>query len=217
MLNNFSVFETIQACHKHEQSSHNHSSLPPGKLPYKTKPRAKDMEPQTCDLCGKTLASKISLHNHVRFVHEKRFKQFCHLCGMGFYSGPALERHLLSMHKENEQIKRMMEGGARVWRCEVVGCSTNFMKEEGLEEHRKRVHGGLTLSGDEDEDKVAKRYTCAFCGKGFWMKSGLQMHELIHKNEKVKPYECDVCGVKTATLNYLRNHRRRVHKIYGKK
>ncbi len=190
--------------------------------PVKKQKRTRKVEavvegPQTCHLCGKSYASKTCLQNHVRFVHEKRFQKYCHLCGMGFYSSPALERHLLSMHTENEETKRMIEGGARIWRCEVVGCSTKFMKEKGLEEHTKRVHGGNGGDGEDEDAIKTKRYTCAFCGKGFWRQSQLRHHELVHKNKEEKPYSCDICGVKMATTTYLRNHERRVHKIYKNK
>lgn len=107
------------------------------------KPKAK--VPQTCQTCGKIYASESSLHNHVRFVHEKRLKCFCHLCGMGFYSSPALERHLLSMHKEDEQTKRRMEEGARIWKCEVVGCGAKFVKEKGFKGHIKMYMVNLMI------------------------------------------------------------------------
>jgi hypothetical protein len=50
--------------------------------------KSKTFEAHDCSVCGKTMKSKLSLDNHVRFVHEKKSHFKCDLCPEGTQVDP---------------------------------------------------------------------------------------------------------------------------------
>lgn len=181
-------------------------------------------QPKTCEICGLTLTSYAGYKNHKRFSHEKRYKDNCDSCGMGFLSSTAFKMHLLAKHTEDPVTKRLIEGGARIWKCQVHGCPSKFMMKKSLDNHTKKFHSSSskTKEGEEgnevDEEETSKRYTCAFCGKGFWGGAKLRRHELnVHELVGTMDFKCELCGLGFRTSEYLKKHQRRVHKIYLRK
>ncbi len=169
------------------------------------KRRAKPADPSTCHLCGKSFTELHGLTKHLKYVHEKKYDLHCHVCGMGMWTSTCLKVHLLRRHKDDPVTLKLIEEGARLWKCGVVGCRGTYWKESGLEEHTREVHGG------GQEQNARKRFTCSFCGKTFWYWHTLKVHETSHKLGKERPFSCELCGANFKMKSSIKKHKRRFH------
>ncbi|XP_022908495.2 zinc finger protein 493-like [Onthophagus taurus] len=78
------------------------------------------------------------------------------------------------------------------YQCNQCGISFHFMC-------KLRTH--MVIHSDE------KKFVCVICQKGFHREAHLRAHMNVHCEDKVKPYECDVCGKKFGWKNGLRQHK----------
>jgi len=103
----------------------------------------------------------------------------------------------------------------RNFQCEVRGCRKSFMKEGTLKRHMEEKHGGGGggVGGNGEEGTVHYELHCKYCGKGFHLKGKLEQHQKAHENKESKPFSCEICGNRFATLPYLKMHRWNIHKI----
>jgi len=124
------------------------------------------------------------------------------VCGVGIQTNYHLKIHLLSKHTDDPVTLKLIEDGAKLCKCEVVGCRTTFLNENGLKEHMNKVHGG---------NEANKRFTCTFCGKTFWYSYKFKNHESLHQIGQDRPYSCDICGAKLKTEYSVKKHKRRFH------
>lgn len=68
---------------------------------------AANVEPKTCNQCGKRLKNQTTLRSHIRHTHENH-REPCQFCDRTFYAKPALKAHMLKAHPEK------IEGAARL-------------------------------------------------------------------------------------------------------
>uniref|UniRef100_A0A182QVB5 C2H2-type domain-containing protein n=1 Tax=Anopheles farauti TaxID=69004 RepID=A0A182QVB5_9DIPT len=171
-----------------------------------------------CTVCGKELASSLSLRTHMINMHGNRENHICDTCGREFRSRQAFERHV-KLHlglEVTEQVqctvcskwlnsKRAlkmhvklvhMEAG-QTFQCDL--CSQQCPNSRALASHKQRVH-------------VEERFKCEECGKLF--KRQLYLKEHVAALHTRKPlYSCEVCG---ATFNSNANkysHRKNKHPL----
>uniref|UniRef100_A0A182NM80 C2H2-type domain-containing protein n=1 Tax=Anopheles dirus TaxID=7168 RepID=A0A182NM80_9DIPT len=171
-----------------------------------------------CPVCGKELASSLSLRTHMINMHGNRENHICDSCGREFRSRQAFERHV-KLHlglEVTEQVqcnvcakwlnsKRAlkmhtklvhMEAG-QTFQCDL--CTQQCPNSRALASHKQRVH-------------VEERFKCEECGKLF--KRQLYLKEHVAALHTRKPlYSCEVCG---ATFNSNANkysHRKNKHPV----
>ena len=166
-----------------------------------------------CEICGRELANKIRLREHIKSKHTEKnehcdicdqmvvsltehkeekhsslnLKQ-CHLCG---FTGraPLLWNHVRRMHKEFVKVS-----------CPNCGKQVRNL---GLRHHVKNTQC------DRPVEERAK-FKCNMCEKTFVSKKGLRDHVLyIHNQEN--PYKCEQCEYQTYNKSNLRMHVKRVH------
>lgn len=97
------------------------------------KHEANDVDPVDCKECGKQLPNRISLSNHMRFVHTNRTWK-CQDCQRCFKSKPSLEKHVFSHLKK------------RPFNCHI--CSTGYYMIEYLKNHYIKSHD-MRLKNEE--------------------------------------------------------------------
>ncbi|XP_052896009.1 transcription factor grauzone-like [Anopheles moucheti] len=171
-----------------------------------------------CTICGKQLASALSLRTHMINMHAKRENHICDSCGREFRSRQAFERHV-KLHQGLEVAEQVqcesclkwlnskralkmhvklvhMEAG-QTFQCDI--CAQRCPNSRALASHKQRVH-------------VEERFKCEECGKLF--KRQLYLKEHVAALHTRKPlYSCEVCG---ATFNSNANkysHRKNKHPV----
>jgi len=87
---------------------------------------------------------------------------------------------------------------------ELSVSSTNLKvdKKENSKSKKKKEKRSSFLSADEVNDK-----SCVTCGKIFPTRGRLELHMNVHKEDKEKPFKCDVCEKGFSASASLKNHK----------
>jgi len=87
---------------------------------------------------------------------------------------------------------------------ELNVSSTNLKvdKKENSKSKKKKEKRSSFLSADEVDDK-----SCVTCGKIFPTRGRLELHMNVHKEDKEKPFKCDVCEKGFSASASLKNHK----------
>ena len=164
---------------------------------------------ETCDVCGKTCATKKLLRSHM-LVHTSQMVKCPKCIPDRFLKEYVLKRHLKNCHKEADVP------------CEFPGCEKKFKQKEVMQRHIKSVHmlertlcsrcgeAVLNLSYHLEtcnKDNL-KNVTCKICNKQFSSKYILGMHERNIHGPGIVPEICSVCGkaVKDMKSHMKLNH-----------
>jgi len=198
----------------------------PPKKKYKKKKKVPKEKPEPplvkvtydCQFCDAKLASKGSLFNHVKIVHEKARPFKCPICGRDFAAKQQMQQHVSSIHEGN-----------RPFACEICH-DVRFRGKQGLNEHMASVHEGVTyectlcersfkskqgLKGHHTTvHDTANAFQCPFCSTTFAQKNGLKLH-IAGIHEGIKPHACKICDYTTTQKSTLKQHIQQVH-VEGK-
>lgn len=107
----------------------------------------------TCESCDYITKEFKNLKRHKKLIHLKVRKLFCDFCGKGFLIPSDLKRHKL-IH------------GSRNFECGY--CKLCFVSYSKLKCHIERIHMRI------------KRFSCSYCGKGYYFRSELNFHLRSH-------------------------------------
>jgi uncharacterized Zn-finger protein len=148
-----------------------------------------------CYECGK-IVQRRSLHDHISFVHTKKYIYFCDLCGRGFYKKYNLMSHLYSHIPPDLRDRNHI--------CPI--CSKTFFCKQGLNTHQKETHAKI---------EPGKELNCE-CGKQFKNRNGLRQHKRkIHNREEFLK-TCEHCGKVISDATKLKKHIRIFHTEGGR-
>lgn len=144
-----------------------------------------------CDFCAKLFLQKNSIltHLHRAHVHGTTKRHKCNVCDSQFNRIDDLKYHLKSHHEKTSQK----------FQCDF--CPMLLSTRSIWRIHRK-THTGL------------KPYECEYCEKRFLKPGCLKRHTMTHTGER--PFGCNICFQKFSRNHLLTDHKRNVHKIFGK-
>ena len=177
----------------------------------KRKPPTKDFN---CSDCGKSFYFQKNLFVHVVEKHGKSLAELPNLATMN----DEFDADDIGVVKRR---KKGQSGGSAY--CDECGVSFKFAS--GLYNHRKRMHGNTeklpcphcakeikacTMEQHIREEHGKPRFTCQFCGKGFYYRSFMLNHQRLHTGD-FKECVCDLCGAVYKSVQVLNRHVRNAH------
>ena len=112
-----------------------------------------DTNTHACHLCGKKLASKVTLNNHMKQMHNTASHVKCDKCPKTFNYPSELKKHVLGVHTK-----------AFKFPCSQCSYVSNF--KGFLKTHIRKVHEGR------------HRHKCTICERPFEAPKMLQKHML---------------------------------------
>ena len=214
------TFESRQSLRAHQRRGHNNGSFKCEFCKVRRSTQkgldnhiANKHSAQVCDSCGKSFASKQTLHTHKK-IHTGESKVKCKQCDRMFADAKSLQIHVKGIHDKIkdlicnycgkgysqqsalvDHIKHRHEGKMRV-KCKI--CNEEFSSSRFLHKHYDQAHSGYHNT------------KCPECDKIFEKRSVLIKHiQAIHK--KVEQLSCDRCGKTFACKDYLTQHQKGRH------
>ncbi|XP_055613042.1 PR domain zinc finger protein 5-like [Uranotaenia lowii] len=155
-----------------------------------------------CDHCESSFATKYTLREHVKRVHENVMPFQCPTCGRAFAKKSSLKQHELNMHLVEKAfkcavcpaqfgIKALLQNhllthtDKRPYLCEF--CDKTYRHGEDRRRHIKTVHFN------------EKPFQCTMCAMAFVRDRDLRLHMTTHT--KVKLHTCQIVGCNFSTNN----------------
>ncbi|XP_059079237.1 zinc finger protein 845-like [Tigriopus californicus] len=139
-----------------------------------------------CPLCGKSYKHKMSLQQHMNFMHSDSTTQLpCEKCGRQFSCKSSLQKHINRAHSD-------------LFKCHL--CSYRGGGNHDLGEHL-RTHEEASI-------------VCQTCGLKVKTKRILLKHLRVHTGET--PFKCHVCGKAFKSSSPFYYHMKHVHQTVGK-
>lgn len=109
---------------------------------------------------------------------------FCPLCDKFFTESRKVKAHIERIHMKKKNFK-----------CDL--CDYTAYKKYDIHLHFCNIH--------TPKDKLINNSTCPDCGLSFQTNSKLNMH-IQRKHQNFKRFGCDLCSLRTTTLNEMRIH-----------
>jgi len=151
------------------------------------------------------------------FIYHKTLLKHC------------VQRHGMSIDEVPPRIRKLRkgllnsDGTLKKIACDI--CGDNFKFKSGLYNHKKRMHFDTEkkqcprcprlvkssfLEQHIKQEHSTPRFTCSWCGKGFYYQSLMLEHQRIHTGD-FKQCICDLCGAAYKNLKVLRRHVNNAH------
>lgn len=130
-----------------------------------------------CTICQKHFSSHSGYTYHINQIHSKIKNYPCTYCDQKFGMKRILENHIRNIHINEKNLQ-----------CSK--CLKYFKTDSALYNH-KIIHKQST-------------FACEFCDKKFHYKHNLDVHRLLHSEER--KYSCNHCSFTFKTRNYLSKH-----------
>ncbi|XP_065202962.1 zinc finger protein 595-like [Planococcus citri] len=134
-----------------------------------------------CEVCGKELATSITLHYHMKNIHFPEPK-VCQTCGKVCPSNSKYSQHILKCGKKKEEYE-----------CEKCG-QTYSIKANLLEHMNKHLN--------------RKPYKCKVCGMAFYQRIRLHTHKFVHRGAN---FQCEICDRPFKRKDNMKSHMKRQH------
>jgi hypothetical protein len=153
-------------------------------------------EREKCVQCDKTFTAKVSLQNHIRYVHSEARNHQCPLCEIKFKQKRDRNVHILHVHGVN--MSKAMLGNAEEFgnhKCTV--CEAKYRYKKDLNAHIRLKH--------EKRGNV-KSFDCDQCPSKFKEKKSLNAHKKTKHSETVAEFPCPICGKAFNQKNNMKRH-----------
>ncbi|XP_076169900.1 uncharacterized protein LOC143147976 isoform X2 [Ptiloglossa arizonensis] len=136
-----------------------------------------------CTVCEKSFSTSYNYKQHIgtHFADQQKFH--CKECKMSFAWKSTLNKHIASNHRPE---------GPQKFACDL--CQKIYNTSSQVNEHVKRDH------------LKQRNHICSHCGKSFFKKYDLKIHNRIHTDER--PYVCRACGKRFHHRSHIIRHER---------
>ena len=155
-----------------------------------------NQEKEKCLVCEKTFAAKVSLLNHMKYVHSEERCHQCPLCESKFKQKKDRTVHILNVH--GVDTSKAMLGNEEEFeehKCSV--CDARFKYKKDLNSHVKLKH---------DKESKAKKFQCDQCTSIFPEKKSLNAHKKMKHADKAIEFSCPICGKTFNQKNNMKRH-----------
>ncbi|XP_049276837.1 zinc finger protein weckle-like isoform X2 [Anopheles funestus] len=163
----------------------------------------------SCTICHKMFNKSFNLKAHMRMTHEGVKPFICEECGKTFSSKGALKEHYI-VHTEE-----------RPFQCAY--CSKQFKNAARLKTHEDThndtlyvcPHCGLKLNTKRTLNmhmvvhSDQKKFKCQECGNEYKRSKALKAHLILHTG--LRPYQCPFCDKTFANGSNCRSHKKKFH------
>ena len=142
-----------------------------------------------CNGCSQHFSNVKEVKNHMQVNHMNLLEKciFCEVCSDFFTTPLALRNHMF-YHAE------------KVFRCPVC-VKKKFLSQEEADDHMS-----------QNKCSEQETFICNQCGTAFGSKFSLKTHMKSHE-ELIYQFQCKICQALYLTVNLIKNHIRKVHKI----
>ncbi|CAK9802704.1 Histone-lysine N-methyltransferase PRDM16 [Anthophora quadrimaculata] len=136
-----------------------------------------------CTVCEKSFSTSYNYKQHIgtHFADQQKFH--CKDCKMSFAWKSTLNKHIANNHRPD---------GPQKFACDI--CNKIYNTSSQVNEHVKRDH------------LKQRNHVCSQCGKSFFKKYDLKIHNRIHTDER--PYVCRACGKRFHHRSHIIRHER---------
>uniref|UniRef100_A0A336MW37 CSON008658 protein n=1 Tax=Culicoides sonorensis TaxID=179676 RepID=A0A336MW37_CULSO len=142
----------------------------------KTKQNGKENQ-LYCTVCQKHFNTRSGYAYHINQHHSKIKNYSCSFCDKKFGMKRILDNHIRNIHSSEKTFQCMK-------------CFKYFKTDAALYNH-EIIH-------------KQSNYVCDLCDKKFHYKHNLEVHRLLHSNDR--KYSCNHCSSTFKTRNYLAKH-----------
>ncbi|CAH0555638.1 unnamed protein product [Brassicogethes aeneus] len=165
-------------------------------------------KPFVCKVCGQSFSLAGNLKRH-KMIHSGERPHVCQICGKGFGTTSHLKRHVKTHESRPEKGRHNRESINKT--CPICGQHflSNHFFEKHLLRHEKKSKSEESADGENTSHlNVSKPqkgdFLCSECGKSYYSKPYLLIHQKLHKGEK--PYSCDICSNRFTQITGLNRH-----------
>lgn len=130
-----------------------------------------------CSVCQKHFNTRSGFAYHINQHHSKIKNYSCSFCEKKFGMKRILDNHIRNIHSSEKTFQCMK-------------CFKYFKTDAALYNH-EIIH-------------KQSNYVCDLCDKKFHYKHNLEVHRLLHSNDR--KYSCNHCSSTFKTRNYLAKH-----------
>ena len=152
---------------------------------------------EKCPTCRKEFTAKVSLNNHMKYVHSKQKKHSCVVCETKFKQKRDMSVHMKHVHGFN--MSKAMHGNfedQEMFKCDM--CDSSYRYKKGLNEHKRLKHA-------QTNDQ---HFQCNECSSRFQQKKSLAEHKKLKHSENKLQFPCPDCGKVFNQENNMKRHKK---------
>ena len=152
---------------------------------------------EQCATCAKEFFARVTLENHVKYVHSEQRDHSCVICDCKFKQKKDMRTRMLNIHGFNMSKARYGDfEDQESFDCDI--CDKTFKYKKGLNAHMRMVHEGT--SG------IQKSFKCDLCISVYRELKNLNAHKRLKHSDSAIEFPCTTCGKTFSQKKNLKRH-----------